>query len=179
MMRVIGVVGPSGVGKDTVMAALMQARPGLYRARRVITRPALAGGEAFCPVDEAGFDRMVAAGDFALWWKAHGLRYGVRVAEIAEKPERDAVLVNLSRGVLDQARVQFDGFRILSLRAKPEVLAARLADRGRETKAGIAARLARADHLRPAGQDVIEISNDGALQDTVMAILRALYPERA
>ena len=43
--HVIGVVGPSGVGKDTVMHALAAAQPGIKLARRVITRPVEAGGE--------------------------------------------------------------------------------------------------------------------------------------
>ena len=36
--RMIAVVGPSGVGKDSVMAGLLEARPALRRVRRVITR---------------------------------------------------------------------------------------------------------------------------------------------
>ena len=45
--RLIGVVGPSGAGKDSVMEALVARRPDLHRVRRVITRPETAGGEAF------------------------------------------------------------------------------------------------------------------------------------
>ncbi|MGB0905008.1 MAG: phosphonate metabolism protein/1,5-bisphosphokinase (PRPP-forming) PhnN, partial [Mangrovicoccus sp.] len=36
--RFIAVVGPSGVGKDSVMAGLMERRPDLLLAKRVITR---------------------------------------------------------------------------------------------------------------------------------------------
>ena len=41
-MRLFAVVGPSGAGKDTLMAAAAH-RPGVALVRRVITRPAEAG----------------------------------------------------------------------------------------------------------------------------------------
>ena len=43
----IAVVGPSGVGKDTVTQALVDAAPQLSLVRRVITRAADAGGEDY------------------------------------------------------------------------------------------------------------------------------------
>ena len=42
--QIFAVVGPSGAGKDTLMAAAARARPDLHIVRRVITRPATAGG---------------------------------------------------------------------------------------------------------------------------------------
>ena len=51
--RLIGVVGPSGVGKDTVMAALAAARPGLHVVRRCITRSEEMAGECFTGLDDA------------------------------------------------------------------------------------------------------------------------------
>ena len=77
--RLIAVVGPSGVGKDTVMAALVAADPRLALVRRVITRPSDAGGEDFDGVDRATFETMRDAGAFALWWSAHELSYGIPV----------------------------------------------------------------------------------------------------
>ncbi|WP_093096599.1 phosphonate metabolism protein/1,5-bisphosphokinase (PRPP-forming) PhnN [Shimia aestuarii] len=173
--HVIGVVGPSGVGKDTVMHALATAHPDIRLARRVITRPEEAGGEDFDALSEAGFDLRVAEGGFALWWEAHGLRYGIPQEEVAGE---DTILVNLSRTVLGAARARFEHFAVLSLVAAPETLAARLAARGRESREEVAARLARAEFVRPKGADVIEISNDGALEDTVAQALDALYPVR-
>ena len=71
MTRLFPVVGPSGAGKDTLMAAAA-ARPGVALVRRVITRPAAAGGEDFDGVTPAEFARRRAACDFALDWQAHG-----------------------------------------------------------------------------------------------------------
>ncbi|MDO6484139.1 phosphonate metabolism protein/1,5-bisphosphokinase (PRPP-forming) PhnN [Shimia thalassica] len=177
--RLIAVVGPSGVGKDTVMHALAASDPSMSLVRRVITRPSDAGGEDFGGVTRDEFDLRVARGDFCLWWDAHGLSYGIPKSQIEHRPEGTVALVNLSRSILDEARASFDGFRVISLTANPETLARRLGGRGRETQDEILRRLARAGHARPQGEDVIEICNDGALDDTIRAITVALYPERA
>ncbi len=81
------VVGPSGAGKDTLLEAARQALaddPRFRFVRRVITRPAEAGGEAHEAVTETEF----AARDFALQWQAHGLRYGIPADAIARRGRR-------------------------------------------------------------------------------------------
>ncbi|MEO0703578.1 MAG: hypothetical protein AAFY80_15680 [Pseudomonadota bacterium] len=62
--RLIGVVGPSGVGKDSVMAGLVEADPQLALVRRTITREPELGGEDYTPATQAAFDRLVAKGAF-------------------------------------------------------------------------------------------------------------------
>lgn len=176
--KIVGVVGPSGVGKDSVMEAMASLRKDIKLVRRVITRPAGAGGEKFICATDAEFDDLVTQNTFQLWWAAHGLRYGVPRSEV-ENPDASIVLVNLSRAVLDQARAVFADFSVLSLTAKTETLAARLAARERETAAEIVARLERASSMRPLGSDVIEISNDGPLSETVQSALDTLQPVRA
>lgn len=178
MAKVVGVVGPSGVGKDTVMEALAAADARVRLVRRVITREAGAGGENSLGATDAEFDALVAENAFALWWAAHGLRYGVPRAALADAGEDAVVLVNLSRSVLDRARAAFADFAVLSLTAEVPTLAVRLAARGRETAEEIAGRLARAGSVRPEGADVIEIANDGPLEETVKAALAALQPVR-
>ncbi len=90
------------------------------------------------------------------------------------------VLVNLSRGVLLEAQEAFDDFRVLSVTASPDVLAARLAARGREDDAGVQRRLARAGNPLPAGlRQVHEIDNSGDLAAAVAAARAALQPVRA
>lgn len=178
--RFIAVVGPSGVGKDSVMEGLAAARPDLVRVRRVITRPSDAGGEEFDGVDAAGFERMRAAGMFALAWQAHGLSYAIpATVHDVMAGGRDA-LANLSRGVVARAMEVFGPghVHVLAVSARPEILAERLAERGREGAEEIAARLARAAPMMPLGLRLTEIDNSGALDDSIAAALAALYPER-
>lgn len=177
---IIAVVGPSGVGKDSVMQALADRDPGFRIQRRVITRPEDAGGEEFTGVTPEEFARMAAAGDFALHWQAHGLSYGIPVEVYDLRKGARAVLVNLSRGVLRAAQDRFGDLIVLSLTAASEVLAERLAARGREDAADRARRLDRAGAPLPGGlRRVIEVDNSGALEATVETVLTRLQPESA
>lgn len=176
--RLLAVVGPSGVGKDTLIDALVAATPGLVRARRVITRPPDAGGEDFEGVDLPTFLEWERAGRFVLSWDAHGLRYGIPARIGDDLAAGRDVVVNLSRGILDAARTRFPGMRVISLVARPDVLARRLARRGRETPQVISRRLERAAEFRVTGPDVLEIDNSGPLATTVESAQAALYPER-
>jgi ribose 1,5-bisphosphokinase len=176
----IAVVGASGVGKDSVMAGMVAADPSLRMVRRVITRAADAGGEDFTPASLEEFEDIVAQGGFWLHWAAHGLRYGIPVAVGDELHAGGWVLVNLSRGVLAEAQALTKGLVVLELTASADVLAERLSARGRETKAGVAARLKRADFALPAGlHQVHRIDNSGPFDQTVAAALTRLHPERA
>ncbi len=174
MTRLVAVVGPSGAGKDTLMALACAARPGLRLARRVITRPAGAGGEEFEGVTPAVFAGRLAAGDFALHWQAHGLCYGIPLAQLSGG---GTVLLNLSRGVLLRAQARFPGLSVLLVTAPPPVLAARLAARGREAEPDRAARLARAGFALPEGLAATEVVNDGTPEAGLARFLAALQPE--
>ena len=123
--RFIAVVGPSGVGKDSVMEGLAAVEPRIALARRVISRPSEAGGEDFDGVTEAEFATRAARGDFALWWPAHGLHYGIpnQVDDLLISGQD--VLANLSRAVLEQAEARFDKTAVILLTAPADVLAAR------------------------------------------------------
>lgn len=173
------VVGPSGAGKDTLIDAARAARPDLVVPRRAVTRGADAGGEAIEALGAAEFAARAAAGGFALHWQAHGLGYGIPAGIEADLAAGRDVLINVSRGVIAQARARFQPLRVLVVTAAPEVLAARLAARGREDAADIAQRLARAGQDMPEGPDVHLIDNGGALEAGIAAFLAALHPVRA
>lgn len=173
---IFAVVGPSGAGKDTLIAGAMRARPGLRLVRRVITRPAEAGGEDFEAVTEADFAARKARGDFALDWQAHGLRYGIPRAQ-TEGP--GTVIFNGSRAALPQAVRVFPGLRVILVTAPDAVLAARLAARGREAEADIRARLSRAAFTLPAGIAASVVMNDTTPGEGVARLLAALQPVSA
>lgn len=175
--RLIAVVGPSGVGKDSVIRGMAYARPGLRRLRRVITRPSGDPAEDFEAVDEVEFARRMATGAFVLHWRAHGLSYGVPATLADDLAAGRDILVNLSRGVLGQAARAFPDMVILRLFAPSAVLAARLRGRGRETGADLAERLAREGCAMPPCVPVVDLRNDGPLDDTVAQALAALYPD--
>lgn len=172
--RLIAVVGPSGVGKDSVMAGLMARHPDLRAAKRVITRPSDAGGEAFDGVSADEFARLNGQGAFALSWQAYGLSYGIP-AEVSDWiAAGHDVLANLSRNVLSEAALRFAHVVVLSIIASPAVLATRLAARGREDAQDIAARLARQVPL-PEGLNIVEIDNSGTIEVAIAAAEAGLF----
>ena len=174
--RLYAVVGPSGAGKDTLMAEVAARLP-VQLVRRVITRPASSGGEDFEGVGEARFAQMSSSGAFALEWGAHGLRYGVPKGVEAQLCAGEVLLCNLSRAVLPQAAARFTGLEVLHITARPEVLAERLAGRGRESQGEISGRLARAGLALPHLEvPVHEIDNSGPVEDAVAAIAALVQP---
>jgi phosphonate metabolism protein PhnN/1,5-bisphosphokinase (PRPP-forming) len=170
------VVGPSGAGKDSLIAwcrAHLSGNDAVVFPRRVVTRPADAGAEDHDVASEAKFAAALARGTFALHWRAHGLGYGIPATIASDLEAGRNVVVNVSRAVLDEARERFPPVRVAVVTAPPEVLAERLRRRNREDVEDIAARLARAAAYAPAGPDVVIIDNGGSL-DAAGAALAAV-----
>jgi ribose 1,5-bisphosphokinase len=177
--RLFAVVGPSGAGKDTLLEAARTVRPDLEIARRVITRPETAGGEAFEGVTDDEFDRRLGAGEFALHWHAHGMSYGIPAGVLSSLARGRDVAFNGSRSAIGIARRQFPDLVVILVTAPVEVLAARLEARGRESREAIAARLARlTDGGYEAEADHV-VNNGGALDDAVARFLAILAPATA
>lgn len=177
--RLFLIVGPSGAGKDTVIAGAMARltpEDDVILARRIITRPLHPGGaEQHVPVSTEAFARLRTAGAFALDWDSHGLRYGIGVEMRAWLAAGMTVIANGSRGALPAARTTFGAALIATeITARPETLAARLAARGRESAKDIAARLSRTDGLPPAPVD-LTIPNDDAPDIASGLLLAAIW----
>lgn len=174
--RLIAVVGPSGVGKDSVMQGLADVMPNLHLVRRVITRAPDLGGEAYDAVSETQFHQMASDGAFAVHWGAHGLFYGIPQTVRYQLNKGTDCLANFSRKALQAGADAFPNFVVLNITAKPETLATRLANRGRETEADIARRLAEADKPLPEGLSVVTVSNDGPLEQAIARAAQLLHP---
>jgi ribose 1,5-bisphosphokinase len=180
--RLVLVVGPSGVGKDSVMSGARERLASDGRVvfpRRMVTRPAEAGGEDHDSADPATFSALQAAGAFALAWSAHGLSYGIPAAIHADLVSGRTVVVNVSRAVIEQARRDYPGLLVITIVAPPAEIRRRLLARGRESEADIETRLARAEAFTVSGPDVAVVVNDGALADAVDTFVRLVQPPSA
>lgn len=171
--RIFAVIGPSGAGKDTLLAGVCGAG-GPHWVRRVITRPASLGGEPFEGVTEAEFATRAAAGAFALVWRAHGLAYAIPKTELAPRASGRDVVFNGSRAALAQAAAVFPDLVVIHVTAPAALLAERLAQRGREDAADIASRLARDVDPFPAGLRVREVVNDTTPAEGIARLAKAL-----
>jgi phosphonate metabolism protein PhnN/1,5-bisphosphokinase (PRPP-forming) len=156
------------------MAGASALDPALHWARRVITRPTTAGGEPFEGVSGTVFQARLDAGAFALHWDAHGLRYGVATTELAPLEQGLDVMVNGSRGALVSVQSAFPDMAVIRISAPSDVLAERLALRGRESRDDIKARLARASYDLPAGIAVIDVQNIGTPAEGIQRLLQAI-----
>jgi ribose 1,5-bisphosphokinase len=171
------VIGPSGAGKDTLIATARRvlADDGRFVfPRRHVTRAA----DSSEPVEERtheGFAREQAAGRFALSWAAHGQLYGVPRSIEAALEEGKVVVVNVSRSVVAEALACYPRVVALAVTAPAAILAERLAQRGRESADDIAARVTRAAPSLPSALTVITIENDATLADAARRFIAALH----
>ncbi|CAM5770566.1 ribose 1,5-bisphosphate phosphokinase PhnN [Labrys miyagiensis] len=177
--KLIAIVGPSGAGKDTLIDAARAEfadDPGLVFPRRVITRES-SSAEEHDTLSEAEFARLEAVGGFSLSWRAHGLSYALPL-EVRSATERGIHAVcNLSRSSLAEARERFAKVSVVLVTAPAEIIAQRLAARGRESMDSIRARLARKVDREDALHPDLIITNDGPVEAAVDRLLAYLKAE--
>jgi ribose 1,5-bisphosphokinase len=160
------VVGPSGAGKDTLLGIAQQMLADDDRIvfpRRAVTRESSAfeNNEA---IGRADFDRAVASGQYALWWRAHDHGYGIARAIDDDIGANRIVVVNASRTIIGEARGRYRRLAVVLITAPADVLAGRLAARGRDSDGDLGSRLQRAALATENEPDLV-ISNVGAVED--------------
>jgi ribose 1,5-bisphosphokinase len=168
------VCGPSGAGKDSVIAWALQAlgpRSDIVFARRMITRPAQAGSDHE-PIGDADFAFLRESAALAWHWQAHGFCYGVPERYARQVAWGRVVVVNGSREHA-QTLAADPSIRRVLLTAPAAQLAARLHHRGRDEPEALARRLAR--NAEPAWlQADLLIQNDDAIATAGAALQRYL-----
>ena len=171
------MVGPSGVGKDTLLDGAKSRLVGDTRfvfAQRDITRPVEPMGEQHLEVTQEQFADMEAAGDYSLHWRAHGNAYGIRRSITSKLENGQTVIVSGSRAILDQVRRQFAGAQIIHITAGSHALRQRLEARQRESSSDIERRIERAAAFSIRGADVHTIVNDQDIETGINALTRLL-----
>ncbi|WP_299842653.1 phosphonate metabolism protein/1,5-bisphosphokinase (PRPP-forming) PhnN [uncultured Paracoccus sp.] len=171
------VVGPSGVGKDTLLDGARDrlGRYEFYRfCQRYITRDPEAGGEDYVAVTTAEFEALRDGGAFFHQWQAHGLSYGLPMDLLDDLRRGVNVIVNGSRRELGQIAALWDQTLIVSIEASPEVIAARLRARGRESEAEIQRRIARQAEIPQVGRGVVRVRNDDSPEAGINALVQAI-----
>lgn len=174
----VAVVGPSGAGKDTLIAYVRESLgqgEHVEFARRVITRHSDGATEDHDTLADAAFVEAEAAGAFALSWEAHGLRYGIPASVDDAISNGHVVVANTSRGIIPALRERYANVAVVEITATPEILATRLAARGRESRGEVLARLARTAPQALGGPGHVVIDNSGAAEvggERFLAVIR-------
>ncbi|WP_296084637.1 phosphonate metabolism protein/1,5-bisphosphokinase (PRPP-forming) PhnN [uncultured Agrobacterium sp.] len=174
----IVVVGPSGAGKDTLIdyaAERLRDQADVHFVRRIITRDSDAGGENHEGCSEETFQRKKVAGEFCVSWSAHGLHYGIPASVKQHLKKGGVAVANGSRSALPHFRAAFPNLKVVVVTARPEILSARLANRGRESMSEIMGRLDRKVEAICDSFDVTTIDNSGEIEEAGPVLLALLH----
>jgi len=178
------VSSPSGAGKTTLTRRLLADHPTTLRfSVSYTTRPRRAGERDrvdYHFVDDATFDAMIEAGEFAEWFTVHGNRYGTARAPIeAALANGDDMIFDVDyQGAAALARQwPADSVRVFILPPDLDTLAARLQKRATDAPEVIERRLRKAieelGHFEAYDHLIVNHEIDPAYQ-----VLRAIYLTR-
>lgn len=173
--RVVLVVGPSGAGKDTLIAwakAICSHDPTIVFPRRIVTRPA-SDAEDHDSLTDAAFDCAVNNGVFAFWWRAHRLKYAIPRSVDDEIRAGRTLVCNVSRGIVSGVRERYVRVDAVLITAPAEVLAARLASRSRATDGSLIERVKRNEAFTEFQADYV-IENVGAPDAAAQQLLNLI-----
>jgi ribose 1,5-bisphosphokinase len=173
--RFVLIVGPSGAGKDTLIAGARTACADAANVgfpRRVVTR-AISDAEDHDSLDVADFDRAVKDGKFALWWEAHGHKYGIPSSVDVAIRAGSVVVTNVSRAIVSAVRRRYAHVETVLVTAPPNVLTSRLTCRLRQTDGSVIERVKRNDLYNNFRADHV-IETTGAPELAVQQLLQVI-----
>ncbi|HCU69313.1 MAG TPA: phosphonate metabolism protein/1,5-bisphosphokinase (PRPP-forming) PhnN [Desulfomicrobium sp.] len=173
MPKLIYIMGPSGSGKDSLMADArlrLAAEAPVIFAHRYITRPADAGGENHVALSRAEFGLRLVRGLFALSWESHGFAYGVGREIDLWLGKGLTVVLNGSREALPEALRAYPDLLPVLVSVPEDELRRRLGGRGREDGAEMERRLARARMIVPEVPGLVRFDNSGPLTERGRAL---------
>jgi guanylate kinase len=148
--RLIVLTGPSGVGKGTLLKALLAQHPELYLSVSATTRSPREGevdGVHYYFYSRDRFEREIAAGALLEWAEFAGNYYGTPIAPVRSQLElgRSIILEIELAGARQVAKIFTDAVRIFILPPDFQTLAARIRDRGTDSPDAILRRLEQAN----------------------------------
>jgi guanylate kinase len=171
--------GPSGVGKGTVLKAILARHPDWHLSTSATTRSPRSGeveGQHYYFLTRAKFEAQIAQGKFLEWAEFAGNLYGTPRAPVMERiAQGERIILEIE---LEGARqVRHSAPEALQIFMMPPSLAeleARVRNRGQDPEEAIQRRLQRAAiEIAAADEFDIQIVND-CLEDAIAAVEEVL-----
>lgn len=178
---VIVVSGPGGVGKGTIVDALVRRDPGLALSRSWTTRQQRPGepDDAYVFTTPEAFEERIAAGGFLEWTEFLGNYYGTPMPDDPGRDDRDLVLEIEVDGAQQVKRQYSDAVLIFVLPPSRDEQERRLRERG-DPGDKVLARLKKAEQEEPIGRalaDHVVVNDD--LEQTIDEMMAIITAERA
>ena len=178
--------GPSGVGKDAVLARLREARPDLCYVVTATTRPMRDGerdGVDYQFLSHEEFDALLARDEFLEHAEVYGNRYGSPKEQVrrALAQGQDAVVKIDVQGAASIRRMAPEALLLFIAPPSMEELERRLRERKTESPEQLALRIRTAESELDAAEwfDYAIVNDTDALDGTVESILRVVDEQRA
>ncbi len=179
---IIVVSGPGGVGKSTIVEALVQRDDRLWLSRSWTTRERRPGEaeDAYVFVNRAQFQQRIADNGFLEWTEFIGNMYGTPNPEAPAG--RDIVLEIEVDGASQVKKMHPDAMLLFVLPPTREEQRARLQGRG-DVEQKVEQRLRKAEDEEPIGKalaDFVLINDDlNATIDEMLELINAARAKRA
>jgi guanylate kinase len=146
MAKVFVITGPSGVGKGTLIARLLERIPDLELSVSATTRDPRGGevdGRDYHFLSPAEFDRRIEREDFLEFATYSGNRYGTLRSEVRKRLDagHSVVLEIEVQGARQVRAAMRESIQVFIAPPDPGVLRERLESRGADSAAAIDARL--------------------------------------
>lgn len=165
--RLFVVSGPSGVGKGTVIARMMQKDPSLWKSVSATTRKPRGGevdGVDYFFVERPGFERTADGGGFLEWAEYSGNLYGTPAASVqAHLDAGENVILEIEvQGAMQVRKSAPEAVLVFVKPPSMDELERRLRGRGSESEEAIATRLeaARMELSREMEYDYVFVNDD-------------------
>ena len=175
---IIVISGPGGVGKGTIVNALVERDPRLWLSRSWTTRQQRLGepDTAYVFTDQASFEDRISRGGFLEWTRFLDNYYGTPIPEGVD--DRDVVLEIEVDGAQQVKRLRSDAVLIFVLPPSREEQQRRLRGRG-DPEDKVAERLRKAVDEEPVGVALADhvVVND-TLERTVDELLMIISKHR-
>lgn len=173
--RLSVISGPSGVGKGTLVAALLKRHPALWLSVSATTRaprPGEIDGITYRFLDRGRFEAQVQAGGFLEWAEFAGNLYGTPRAPVEEHlAHGQSVVLEIELEGARQVRRSFpSGFQVFIKPPSFEELERRIRGRGTEGEEAIQRRLSRAQQELEAESEFDAVLVNGDLDQAICSL---------